>query len=231
MSCRECSNKFCTNKVLIFSSFSCEELENIYQLIDHRKLKKGEILLQDGEEMRNLFILNEGRLKCYRYTKDGREQILNIIKDGDCIGELQLLKGKTFDGYVQAVVDSNICTLKKEEFQNLLFHNPAMSLKILELVGERLQQLEGLAVALADKDGEVKLAYILDELVNDYGSQEGNKITIHLPITKEEMAFYAGVTRETLSRKLKAFSDLGIIRMVGHKQIDVLDYEALKDYL
>lgn len=231
MSCQECSRKNCTEKVFIFSSLSNKELREIFSLIEHQTIKKGELLLRDGEDVRTLIILNEGRLKRFRYTKEGREQILDIMKSGDCIGELHLLKEDKFDGYVQAITDCKICTLKKEKFQNLLIHNPEMSFKVLEMLGQRLQQVERLAVALADKDGEVKLAYILDELASNYGKKEGSKIVIELPLSKEEMAFYAGVTRETLSRKLKKFCDYDIIKMVGHKQIEILDYEALQDYL
>lgn len=231
MNCMVCVDKFCAYKVPVFSSFSLEELEEVFRCIKHRDVKKGEILLREGEDVQTLFIINEGTFKMYQNTKDGREQILSILRDGDTFGELYLLKEKKFEGYLQAITDCNICTLNKEEFQRILMNNPKMALKVLEVVGDRLQDLERLAVALADKDGEVKLAYVLVELAEKYGQKKQDKVVIDLPISKEEMASYAGITRETLSRKLKIFRDLGIIQMDGHKQISITDYETLKQYV
>lgn len=73
--------------------------------------------------------------------------------------------------------------------------------------------------------------YVLLALAEKYGQWKNNKLVVDLPITKEEMASYAGITRETLSRKLKIFKDLEIIQMDGHKQIVITDYDTLKDYV
>ena len=73
--------------------------------------------------------------------------------------------------------------------------------------------------------------YVLLALAEKYGQWKNNKLVVDLPITKEEMASYAGITRETLSRKLKIFKDLEIIQMDGHKQIVITDYDPLRDYV
>lgn len=229
--CRICVDKFCAYKVPIFSSFSCEELEEVYELIQHRKIKKGEVLFQDGDIVTSLVIVNEGRLKSYNYTKEGKEQIITILKDGDSYGEMHLLKEKKFEGYLKAITDCDICTLSKEEFQRVLLQNSKMCLKVLEVVGERLAQVERLAVMLSDKDIEGKLAYILLDFAKKYGIGEDGDVIIELPITKEEMASYAGITRETLSRKLKTLSEENYIQMIGRKKIKILNMEGLKQLL
>lgn len=229
--CRICVDKFCAYKVPIFSSFSCEELEEVYELIQHREIKKGEVLFQDGDIVTSLVIVNEGRLKSYNYTKEGKEQIITILKDGDSYGEMHLLKEKKFEGYLKAITDCDICTLNKEEFQRVLLQNSKMCLKVLEVVGERLAQVERLAMMLSDKDIEGKLAYILLDFAKKYGIGEGGDVIIELPITKEEMASYAGITRETLSRKLKTLSEENYIQMIGRKKIKVINMEGLKQLL
>ena len=55
--------------------------------------------------------------------------------------------------------------------------------------------------------------------------------TINLPITREDMANYIGVTRETISRKLKKIEDEGIIKLISIKKIIVLDEQGLRDYI
>lgn len=229
--CRICVDKFCAYKVPIFSSFSCEELEEVYELIQHREIKKGEILFQDGDIVTSLVIVNEGRLKSYNYTKEGKEQIITILKDGDSYGEMHLLKEKKHVGYLKAITDCDICTLGKEEFQRVLLQNSKMCLKVLEVVGERLAQVERLAMMLSDKDIEGKLAYILLDFAKKYRIGGNEDIIIELPITKEEMASYAGITRETLSRKLKTLSEENYIQMIGRKKIKILNMEGLKQFI
>jgi CRP/FNR family transcriptional regulator, anaerobic regulatory protein len=229
--CRICVDKFCAYKVPIFSSFSCEELEEVYELIQHREIKKGEVLFQDGDIVTSLVIVNEGRFKSYNYTKEGKEQIIAILKEGDSYGEMHLLKEKKFEGYLKAITDCDICTLSKEEFQRVLLQNSKMCLKVLEVVGERLAQVERLAMMLSDKDVEGKLAYIILDFAKKYGIEEEGEIIIELPITKEEMASYAGITRETLSRKLKTLTEENYILMIGRKKMKVLDMEGLKHFL
>ncbi|WP_455717051.1 Crp/Fnr family transcriptional regulator [Anaerosporobacter sp.] len=229
--CRICVDKFCAYKIPIFSSFSCEELEEVYKLIQHREIKKGEILFKDGEIVTSLVIVNEGWLKSYNYTKEGKEQIITILRDGDSYGEMHLLKEKRFEGYLKAITDCDICTLSKEEFRKVLLKSSKMCLKLLEVVGERLIQVERLAMMLSDKDIEGKLAYVLIDFVKKYGIEDEGRVIIKLPITKEEMASYAGITRETLSRKLRTLSENNYIRMIGHKKIEILDLEGLKQLM
>nr|WP_307991540.1 Crp/Fnr family transcriptional regulator [uncultured Niameybacter sp.] len=231
MACHVCVGKFCAYKIPILSHLDCDELEEVLKLLEHKEYAKGEILFQEGDVAKTLYILNEGRLKLYKYTKEGKEQILHILKEGDFLGELQLLKPTQFENSAKAITDCNVCTLKKEDFQKLLLKRPEIALKVLEVIGERLVRLENLALILADNDSDAKLAYLLLELGNEYGTLENNKLMITLPISKEEMANYAGLTRETISRKLKSFSDMGLIKMIGHKKIEILNKSALKDLL
>ena len=64
-----------------------------------------------------------------------------------------------------------------------------------------------------------------------YGETIGNNISIELPLSREDMASFIGVTRETISRKLKKFEDEKLIKIVGTKNIIILDQEGLKDYI
>ena len=102
-----------------------------------------------------------------------------------------------------------------------------MSLKVLEVVSQRLIHLESLALVLSDNDTDAKLAYLLVDLANHYGIKMGSKIVVNLPFTREDMANYTGLTRETISRKLNMFSEKGIIKIIGHKKIEILDLKYL----
>lgn len=221
------NQKFCTYKVPIFKHFDYDEVDELLRLIEHRSYKKGELLFLEGEKAETLFIVNEGKLKLYKYTKTGREQILYLLKEGDCWGELQLLNETNFDCSAKVLEDCYIITIKKVDFQRLMLKNPMMSLKLLDVARKRLDHLEQMAMMLADNDSDVKLAYLLLKLADEYGIRLEDRVSISLPLTREEMANYTGLTKETISRKLKLFSNQGLIEVIGHKKIDVLDYDYL----
>lgn len=221
------NQKFCTYKVSIFQHFDCDEADELLKLVEHRNYKKGELLFLEGEKAETLFIVNEGKLKLYKYTKTGREQILYLLKEGDCWGELQLLYETNFDCSAKVLEDCYVSTIKKADFQRLMLKNPEMSLKLLGVVGKRLDHLEQMAMMLADNDSDAKLAYLLLKLADEYGIRLEDRVSVSLPMTREEMANYTGLTKETISRKLKLFSNQGLIEVIGHKKIDVLDYDYL----
>lgn len=223
MGCNKCEKKFCSNKVPILKDLSCDEMDEITKRIEHKEYLKGKILFQEGEKAQALYILKQGKLKLYKYTKEGKEQILHILGEGEFFGENNLLQETPFEYYAKAIMDCQVCTLKKDTFRQLMLQKPEISLKVLEVMGDRLNQLEKLMVVLVDNDGDAKLAYLLIELAERYGGD--------LPITREDMASYTGLTRETISRKLRGFTEQGLIKMVGHKKIEILDYEALKQMI
>ena len=231
MSCTCGASQSCTYKVPIFQHFNCEETKALLQGIKRKAYKKGERLFREGEPADALYIVNEGKVKIFNYTKDGREQILHILNEGDFWGELQLLQETTFNCYAKAIEDCRICLITKSHFQKLMLEKPEMSLKVLEVLSQRLIHLEQLTLMLSNQDPESKLAYLLLELAKKEGIQIGSKMLIHLPFTREEMANYTGLTRETVSRKLHQLSEKGIINIIGHRKIEILDVAYLKDLL
>lgn len=221
------NQKFCTYKIPIFQQFDGDEADELLRLVEHRRYKKGELLFLEGEKAETLFIVNEGKLKLYKYTKTGREQILYLLKEGDCWGEIQLLNETNFDCSAKVLEDCQVSMIKKTDFQRLIFNNPKLSLKIIGMVGKRLDHLEQMAMMLADNDSDSKLAYVLLKLADEYGVHLEDRVSVSLPLTREEMANYIGLTKETISRKLKVFNDQGLIEVIGHKKIDILDYDYL----
>ena len=84
--CKKCNHKLCTQKVSIFSSLNMEQLAKVGDLINHRRYKKGELLVMEGEKTESLVIINEGQVKAYKTTLDGKEQIIYIFSEGDFFG-------------------------------------------------------------------------------------------------------------------------------------------------
>lgn len=229
--CGNCKRGLCTKEISIFSSLDSSELTEIIEKMNHKKLNKNDVIFLEGEKAKTLYFLNVGKIKIYKYTKDGKEQILHILSEGDFFGELNLLKESKYRFNAKAIEESKICTLSKENFKEILLYKPEIAIKILEIMGERLSALENLAQNLATNDIDARIAFLLKNLCDKYGEISNNDIIINLPLTREDMANYVGVTRETISRKLKKFEEENIIKIVGTKKIIIIDNEKLEEYI
>lgn len=229
--CSNCQKKLCASKVPMFENLDCDELVAIVNKIKHKSFEKGELIFREGNISDVLYFVNTGRIKIYKYTKDGKEQILHILSEGDFFGELNLLKSTIYTFNAKAIDKTNVCILTKQEFKNIMIQNPEISIKLLESVGDRLSEAENLAQNLATNDIDSRMAYLLLDLTEKYGMSNDEYLSVKLPLSREEMANYIGVTRETISRKLKKFEDEGLIKLVGTKKIMILDKEKLEDYI
>lgn len=229
--CNNCRGELCASKVLIFENLNNEELLKIVNTINHKEYAKGDVVFTEGNVANTLFFINEGKIKLYKYTKDGKEQILHVLSEGDFFGELELIKPSKYGFNSKAIIDSKICTLTKDEMKEIMMKNPEIGIKVLETVGERLSKVESLVQNLATNDVDSRMAYLLTDLMEKYGENIEKNISIELPLSREEMANFIGVTRETISRKLKKFEDEKLIKIVGTKIIIILDEEGLKDYI
>lgn len=227
--CVKCSGKYCATKVSIFSTLQIDQLQEITNLIIRRNYKKGQIIFFEGDISDKLYIINKGKIKVFKYTKEGKEQILYILSEGDFIGDLSLLKKGKFQFNAEALEDVNVCTLAKDDFDKILKENPHITLSILEDVHDKIVGLENLIQRLSTKDVESRLAGALISFIKDFGNNTDKGIELTIPLSREDLANYIGITRETISRKLSSMQDEGIIELVGNKKIIIKNLGLLED--
>lgn len=197
----------------------------------NRTFAKGESICYEGEVSNTLFIINEGKVKLSKMTKEGKEQIVHILATGDFFGELNLFhEGQACNFTAYAITPVKMCTISKKDMDQILLEHPQIAIKILSEVTKRLSQTENLVQNLANNDAEVRIAYMIVEFGEQYGVACREGIRVDLPLTREEMANYVGVTRETISRKLSKFENLNLIKLIGNKQLIVKNMNALREY-
>lgn len=226
--CTHCHNKLCIHKVPIFSGLGQEDMRKVAKLITHREYKKGEFLFREGDKLDALIIINEGSVKAVKYTNEGREQILHVFMEGDFLGEKYLLANETAEYSVEVLRKVKICMITKESFHELLYQYPGIAINIIEVLGKRMGQLEATVKSLGVRSVDSRICELLLGYGNQYGKKVPDGIIIDLPLNREDIANYLGIARETLSRKLGALEDEGIIRSVGNKHILLLKEDELK---
>ena len=212
-SCKE----LCAKNISIFSTLSNEELLKIVNMTEHKSFKENDVLCREGEKSDKLFLIREGRVK-----------IVYVLSKGDFFGENNLFTSNNISNFsAYAITDAKLCILKKENLEKILIKNPEISLKIIQEMADRINSAENLAQTLATRDVEARLATVLIEFMNKYGQKKEEGIYINLPLNREQIANYCGITRETVSRRLSKFDKLGIIKLQGNKGLIIKDKEAL----
>jgi CRP/FNR family transcriptional regulator len=206
-----------------------EDMEKIVDLINHREYKKGEIMLHDGEASESVIIINEGSAKAFKYTADGREQILYVFAEGDFFGEQNLLSDRTATYSVEALSPVKVCTLSKSQFEKLLYTHPDIAVKIIAELGERMARLENAMQGMGVRNVDNRIGGILLEFAEKYGTEMKDGLLIRLPLSREGIANYLGVARETVSRKLGQLENDGVIRSLNNKSILILNPKALQE--
>lgn len=170
------------------------------------------MIFRTGDKADRLYIVCEGKMKIYKYTSDGREQILYIYSPGDFVGGFNLLKEDEYKYNGEALEDTIISTLTKKQFDNIVMQNPGMTLKMLEKAYERIRWAEELRNRLTLGNVDAKTAGLLLSLIDSFGRKTEEGIELDLSITREEMGSYAGISRETITRKLGAFQGFRLYR-------------------
>ncbi len=226
--CNKCNHKLCTQRVSIFSSLNMEQLEKVAELINHKEYKKGELLIMEGQSIESLVILNEGQVKAYKTTQDGREQILYIFSEGDFFGERNLLRNYASPYSVEALEETHVCLIHKGDFQMLIKSFPDIAVKVMEELCQRLDRLEHAVETMGARTVEARVSYVLLEFADKYGKGHPKGTLIELPLSREGIANYIGLTRETVSRKMSLLQSEGILEMIGNKKVLLLDRDALE---
>lgn len=217
------TNGTCISLVPIFNHLEEEQMEEIMAMTHLGSYKKGENIYSAGDQSDSLYIVSKGKIKIYRLSESGKEQLLRMLHPGDFTGELALFNETIHEAYADTIEETNVCTIKRSEFQKLLLKYPSISLKVLAEFSSRLEQSEKQMTRFATEKVESRLAIFLVECVNN----EKQSMEIVLPMNKKDMASYLGTTPETISRKLANLEDAGYIKQISNNKIKILDLEGL----
>lgn len=217
-------DKACVFHVPIFAGLSEHELLGLEALLITEMYAKGSIICYEGEDSDQIYVIQQGRVKLFTMTEDGREQIFRILEETDFFGELSIFQTEKLSFSVEALTDVRLCTIKQKDMHQLIKTQPSIALDILRTMTNRLQRAEGMIRDLGLRSAEARTASLLVNLCQEQGGDE-----LALSLSRRDLANIIGTTQETLSRNLSRFQDLGWIKLEGHRKIRILDHEALRD--
>lgn len=201
--------------VPIFSDLSDSTLTKVSQKMVSRSYDKGKMILLEDAMGETFFVITKGSVKVTRLSDDGREVILAILGEGDFFGEMALLDGEGRSANIVAIDDSEVLTLSRGDFLDILETFPKIAISFLEELARRLrksdQQIESLSLSDADK----RIGMVLARLSEELGMIKQGNVTIKNFPYQQDIANMAGTSRETVSRTLKVLEDNGYVGRKG----------------
>jgi len=188
-----------------------------YDMIDRDSrsilLKKRELLSYSGTSQHAVYFVKKGKLKLLKTSLDGHCLMLDILTGGTLFGELEVAHGSgDEDISVEAMEDTLLCMMHRNNFDRLMEAVPALSLRITKLTGLRLRKIQNRLVEMLYCSVEKRLAKTLLALADEYGITDSEGVRICLKLTHNDLAALIASTRETVSSQLTEFRKKGLIR-------------------
>ena len=182
------------------------------------------MIFQEGDNGNGIYIVETGKIKVFKLSLDGKEQILHIYGPGHTFGEVPVFQGKSFPASAMTLEPSGIIFLPRDRFVALITTTPALGMNMLADLSRRLRAFTVQIEALSLKEVPARLAAYFLTL----SKEQKNKKKVRLPISKAQLSNLIGTTPETVSRMLKKMSDAGLIQ-VQTRTIEILDAEGLNE--
>ena len=214
-------------KTFIFADFSQEELEAAASLFQQKKYRKGITIFHEGQPGIAFYLISSGRVKVFKLNEDGRELIFGIFGDGAIFGDVPVFDGGPYPASAATLVETEVVYMSRDDFVRLITEHPAISLKVVRVLGKRLRQAQRFVMDIAMKSVLQCLSAQLVGLAEEYGHEVGEETIIDLPLTRQKLAELIGVTRETATRELSKLSRAGAVRLEG-KKIYITDWSMLE---
>lgn len=213
-------------KCYLFAELPDKLLDQIASAASLVSAPKDELLFSDGELAHSFFVVGTGRVKVFKLSEGGKEQILMIANPGDSFAEAAMFAGGKFPASAQALVDSELIAINREKFVALVKVSPELSLTLIARLSQLLRKLTGLVEELSLSDVTTRLAHHLCGMVDLKTGKVLRKIT--LSEKKTTLASQLGTIPETLSRSLAKLTKEGVIKVDG-RTIEILDPARLAE--
>ncbi len=213
----------------IFGGLNEAERAQVARRARRKHFAAGELLFQEGDPCGGLHIVASGRVRIFKSSPSGREQVLAIEGPGSTVAELPVFDGGNYPASAIALEPTEIVFLPREEFRAFCLERPEVALKVLAAVGARLRKLVELIEELSFTTVRQRLAVQLVRLAKAEGRKgpEGGLI-FDLPDSHQEMAHKMGTVRELVSRNLTRLAAEGLLKLDG-RHIAVRDLHRLEE--
>jgi CRP/FNR family cyclic AMP-dependent transcriptional regulator len=206
-------------KIELLASLTEEELHLISAQFIIKQIKKNEIILYEEDTNNFMYMILSGKLKVVQTTSDGKEIILAIHQSGQTFGEISLIDGKTSPATVMAAEDSLIVLVPKKDFHEILTNHNKVLYNLLNILCTRLRDSWDKLRILTYKVPDERIRSLFLMLSLQSGEKTSDGTLLNITLTHQDIADMTGLTRETVTRILNKWQNIGKITIMKNKFI------------
>ncbi len=199
-------------------------LKNLTEDRNVNHYKKKQVIYSEGNHPSRLFYIQRGKVKTFKTNADGKELTVGLYNEGDFIGYTALLEESVYKDSAEAIEDTDIAIIPREEFDTLINNNKDVTQKFIQLLAKNVSEKEEQLLGLAYNSLRKRVADALITLYNKYKNDTQEKFSIH--ISREDLANIAGTATESLIRTLSDFKSEKLIE-IKEGNIIILDEKKL----
>jgi len=207
---------------------SLQELKNLSDSAKVKTYKKKELIYTEGNNANYLYLLQKGKIKAFRAHEYGKELIISLHKEGDFFGYTSLLDETPYNESAEALDDSIVVLIPKEDFYALLNNNHGVMKRFVKLLSNEIQEKEDQLLQMAYSSVKKRVAEALLKLQKQY--QENAKDVFSISISREDLANIVGTATESLIRTLSDFKQENLIEIKG-SNISIIDVKKFETYI
>jgi len=206
-------------KVPLLAELAPDVLARLADRVEMREVRRRDVVYLPGDPGESLFLVNGGRVKISKVTRDGKALTLSYCGPSEMFGETCLVDGGPRQEMAEAMENAMITEIAREEFERMLQANASLGFHMTRILAGRRRDVENKLETLVFRDVTSKLAELLLSLADEYGVDDARGTLVALKITHQELANLIGSTRETVSLTLSQFKKKSLITTEGRKVI------------
>lgn len=214
-------------KTPLFASLSDKEMTALTVRVSTKRFERGALLFSEGDPCTGLFLVASGKIRIFKLSATGREQVLAVEGPGSSFAELPVFDGGNYPASASALEDAEVLFISRKDFQNFCREHPEVALKVIAVVGSRLRRLVGIIEDLSFTTVRQRLIALILRLAQASGKSSNEGVRVELTKTHQDLAAELGTVRELVSRNLSRLQAEGFLEVDG-RRIVVKDLEGLK---
>lgn len=214
-------------KTPLFATLTEAEVRALAARTARKRFQKDEQLFAEGDPCTGLYVVAAGKIRIFKLSPLGREQILAVEGPGSSFAELPVFDGGNYPAAASAMEVTEVLFISRKDFQNFCREHPDVGLKVIEVVGSRLRRLVGLIEELSFTTVRQRLIALILRLAQAEGVCSTEGVRIELTKSHQDLAAELGTVRELVSRNLSRLEAEGFLDVEGRKVV-VKDLPGLR---
>jgi CRP-like cAMP-binding protein len=202
----------------LFRALSDKDLAEIAELLIERRFRARATVFEEGTVGEYMYVIREGQVKVSKMSDDGREKVLEILGEGDFVGEMALLDQSLRSASVKSVTDCVLLALSRADFMALLRRNPEIALELIKEQTRRLRETDEEVRGLLFERVEGRTRRVLRRMATQAASGYPDKLATEA-VTHQQLADVVGTSRETITRVVKSLKRRGWLAQYGKQYV------------